>query len=368
MVSEVYFTNMRTETGDALPNKMQRLILKAGIEKIDFEKKFTAIKMHFGELGNMAYLRPGFPRVISDIVRKNGGIPFLTDCNTLYVGNRKSAPEHLDTANLNGFNPVSAGCQIIIADGLKGTDDMEIPVNGEYVKTAKIGRTVCDSDIIITLSHFKCHELTGFGGAIKNLAMGCASRRGKMEMHSAGKPSVDKEKCRGCKACIEVCAESAVTVREKKASIDKEKCVGCGRCIGVCNFDAITAENDQDGDILNAKMAEYAMAVVKDRPHFHVTVISDVSPYCDCHSENDAPVIPNIGILASFDPVALDKACVDLALKQAPLPGSALYDACGDRCEDMFSAIHPNTRWQGVFEHTEKIGFGSSEYRLTEVK
>lgn len=368
MVSEVYFTNMRTGLGDTLPDKMLRLILKAGIEEIDFEKKFTAIKMHFGELGNMAYLRPGFPRIIAETVRKNGGIPFLTDCSTLYVGNRKSAPEHLDTANLNGFNPVSAGCQIIIADGLKGTDDLEIPIEGEYVKTAKIGRAVCDSDVIITLSHFKCHELTGFGGALKNLAMGCASRRGKMEMHSAGKPSVDAEKCRGCGACVKICAHSAVTVSKKKASIDGRKCTGCGRCIGVCAFDAISSKMDQDGDILNAKIAEYAMAVVKDRPNFHITVISDVSPYCDCHAENDAPVIPNVGILASFDPVALDKACVDLALKQPPLRGSVLHDICGDGTDDMFAAIHPKTRWQGVFEHAEKLKFGSSEYRLTEVE
>lgn len=371
MKSEVFFTDMRADIGDTVPDKFRRLIEQAGIGEIDYDKKFVAIKLHFGELGNLAHLRPAYSRVIAEGVNERGGIPFLTDCNTLYVGRRKNAPEHLDTAMYNGFNRMAAGCPIIIGDGLKGTDDVEIPIDGTYFKNAKIGRAVYDADIIINLSHFKCHELTGYGGAIKNLSMGCASRRGKMEMHSAGKPVVDQGECVGCAACLKHCAQSAIKLskQKRKATIQHALCVGCGRCIGSCAYDAISVENDEDASILNAKMVEYAMAAVKGKPNFHVTVMTDISPNCDCHSENDAPVIPDIGMLASFDPVALDKACIDLALKQHPVKGSILHDKCGeDVPEDLFACLHPDTRWQSTFEHAEKIGFGSREYRLIVVK
>lgn len=368
--SKVYFTDMRCEIGDSLIAKTRRVVEAAGFKDLVVDGKFVAVKLHFGELGNLSYLRPNYARLVADMVKENGGVPYLTDCNTLYVGKRKNALEHMDTANMNGFNPMSTGCQIIIGDGLRGTDDVEIPVvNGKYVETAKIGRAIVDSDVLITLNHFKCHELTGMGGAIKNLAMGCASRRGKMEMHSAGKPSVKEKKCVGCGRCIRNCAQDAITITGKKASIDHGKCVGCGRCIGACPFDAVVASMDEDKDILNSKMVEYASAVLRDRPSFHITVICDVSPYCDCHGENDAPVIPDVGILASFDPVALDKACVDLVQKQPIIPGSRLHDNCkGCRPDDLLTCNHPNTRWQSHFEHAEEMGFGSSDYELVEIR
>ena len=168
--------------------KLERLIKTAGIEQIDFKRKYAAIKIHFGELGNLAFLRPNYSRTVADVIKSLGGRPFLTDCNTLYVGGRKNALDHLETAYINGYSPFSTGCHILIADGLKGTDEALVPVEGgRYVKEAKIGRAVMDADIIISLNHFKGHELTGFGGAIKNIGMGCGSRAGKMEMHSSGK-------------------------------------------------------------------------------------------------------------------------------------------------------------------------------------
>ena len=365
--AKVYHTNMHTELQDSLLDKFERLIVAAGIEDIGMEKKFAAIKMHFGELGNLAFLRPNYSKVIADKVSAKGGIPFLTDCSTLYPGSRKNAVEHMYTANFNGFSPLSAGCQIIIGDGLKGTDDAELPIDGDYVKTAKIGRTICDADILITLNHFKCHELTGFGGALKNIGMGCASKRGKMELHTSGKPSVDKEKCRGCKKCLEACAHSAITVL-KKASIDHTFCVGCGRCIGMCPFSAIEAEMDEALDIICYKIVEYAAAVLAGRPNFHVSVIADVSPFCDCHKENDIPIIPNVGMLASFDPVALDKACVDLSQKQPMIVGSRLYtNSKGIKPDDIFKCTHPDTEWQATFRHAERMGLGSSEYELIEI-
>ena len=309
--SKVYFTNMKASFNENLPQKLKRLIRTAGIEEIDFKDKYAAIKMHFGEPGNLAFLRPNYAAVIVDMVKELGGKPFLTDCNTLYVGGRKNALDHLDSAYQNGFSPFSTGCHVLIADGLKGTDEVLVPVDGEYVKEAKIGRAVMDADVFITLNHFKGHEATGFGGALKNIGMGCGSRAGKMEMHSAGKPYVEQEECVGCGNCIRICAHDAPSITDGKASIDHDKCVGCGRCIGVCPKDAVCPAGDESNDILNKKIAEYSLAVVKDRPHFHVSLVIDVSPNCDCHAENDIPIVPDVGMFASFDPVALDRACAD---------------------------------------------------------
>ena len=366
--SRVYFTDMHTEFGDSLLDKFGRLIGEAGIREIDMNRKFVAIKLHFGERGNLAFLRPNYSKVLSDVIRGSGGIPFLTDCSTLYVGRRKNAIEHIETAELNGFNSVTAGCPIVIGDGLKGTDDVEMPIDGDHVSSAKVGRAIADSDVLISLNHFKCHELTGFGGALKNIGMGCASRRGKMELHTSGKPSVGNG-CVGCGKCMTVCAHSAIVISEKKANVDHKKCVGCGRCIGMCPFDAISVNMDESFDVINHKIMEYAVAILRDKPSFHVSVIADVSPFCDCHGENDLPIIPNVGMLASFDPVALDKACVDLSQKQPMIAGSRLHINAGNKKpDDIFSCTHPGTRWQSIFEHAEKMGYGTTKYELIEVK
>lgn len=369
--SKVYFSDMRALPGTNLQEKLEKLIRAAGIANIDFDGKFTAIKIHFGEPGNLAFLRPNWAKTVVDTVKSLGAKPFLTDCNTLYVGRRKNALEHLEAAYENGYSPFSTGCHIIIADGLKGTDETVVPLDGEYVKEAKIGTAIMDADIFISLNHFKGHEATGFGGAIKNIGMGCGSRAGKMEQHYSGKPVIDKEMCRGCRICTKNCAHDAISFDEnRKASIDHNKCVGCGRCIGACAFDAIGPSNDSAEDDLNRKMAEYAMAVVKGRPHFHISLVIDVSPYCDCHAENDVAIIPDVGMFASFDPVALDQACADACNRQNAMAGSMLDDkikecGCG---RDHFHTIGPNTNWAVQLEHAEKIGLGQREYELIEVK
>ena len=372
--AKVYFTDFRVLVGRNIMQKLRALCLAAGIKKIDMDGKFVAIKMHFGELGNMAYLRPQYAKVVADLVKEQGGMPFLTDCNTLYPGSRKHALEHMDCANFNGFNTVTTGCQIIIGDGLKGTDDVEVPVvGGEYVKKAKIGRAVMDADVFISLSHFKCHESTGFGGAIKNIGMGCGSRAGKMEQHNSGKPDIDQSLCRGCHACTQECGQNAIYFDENnRAHIDHDKCVGCGRCLGRCNFDAIYNENASANDDLNRKMTEYAKAVVDGRPQFHISLIMDVSPFCDCHPENDVPVLPDIGMLASKDPVALDQACADLCCAAAPLPNSRLTDnqsAPGFvSLGDPFRDTTPESAWESCLAHAEKIGLGSRTYELVKMK
>ena len=371
--SKVYFTDFRTRVGVSLTEKLQRLIKKAGITDIDMDGKFVAIKMHFGELGNLSYLRPNYAKAVADVVKECGGKPFLTDCNTLYPGSRKNALEHLDCANINGFNTITTGCQIIIGDGLRGTDDITVPVrNGEYCKEAYIGRAVMDADIFISLTHFKGHESTGFGGAIKNIGMGCGSRAGKMQQHNSGKPIVHDDLCRGCRRCAKECGSDAITYENGKAVINQDLCKGCGRCIGACAFDAIENQNWDANEILGRKMAEYSQAVCDGRPTFHISLVRDISPNCDCHGENDAPILPDVGIFASFDPVALDQACVDACLHATPMPNSQLSDNLADphwhHHHDNFLDSNPNVRWKETLEHAEKIGLGTREYELIQMK
>lgn len=372
--AKVYFTDFRAKAGEGLPQKLARFIKQAGIGSIDMAGKFVAIKMHFGEMGNIAYLRPNYAKAVADTVTALGGKPFLTDCNTLYPGSRKNALEHLYCAWENGFTPLSAGCPVIIADGLKGTDDIAVPVHGgEYIKEARIGHAIMDADVFISLTHFKGHEMTGFGGAIKNIGMGCGSRAGKKDQHQNGKPSISADKCRGCKRCMRECANAGLEfdAQTKKMHINQNNCVGCGRCIGACNFDAIEFQDWSAPAELNCRMAEYAKAVVDGRPCFHISLVTDVSPNCDCHSENDAPILPNIGMFASFDPLALDQACVDACLKQQPLPNTQLTDAMSaptfhDR-HDFFENTTPNTEYKTCLEHAEKIGLGTRSYTLIKI-
>jgi len=365
--SKVYYTDMHTTQQENLLKKLRRLILAAGMGEIDFDRKYTAIKLHFGEPGNLAFLRPNYAKVIADLVRERGGRPFLTDCNTLYVGGRKNALDHIDAAYGNGFSPLTTGCHVIIADGLKGTDEALVPVPcGEYVKEAKIGHAIMDADIVISLTHFKGHESTGFGGTLKNLGMGCGSRAGKMEMHSDSKPRISKSRCVGCGTCVKYCAHDAITITDKKASINQDKCVGCGRCVGVCPMDAARPAFDESNDILNRKIAEYTWAVLNGRPSFHISLVVDVSPNCDCHSENDIPIVPDVGMFASFDPIALDLACA-AAVNAQPVTYNSMLDK-QERCHhDHFTDTHPETNWKIAIEHGAKLGLGSTEYELVRI-
>ena len=373
--SKVYFADFRCPSWrENLPQKLARLMMTAGFGEIDMEDKFVAVKMHFGEPGNLAYLRPNWAKAVADLVKSQGGKPFLTDCNTLYVGGRKNALDHLESAYVNGFTPYSTGCHILIADGLKGTDEVLVPVEGgEYVKEAKIGRAVMDADVFISLTHFKGHEMTGFGGTIKNIGMGCGSRAGKKEQHASGKPKINADACRGCRRCQKECANSGLVFDQqtRKMHVDEAHCVGCGRCLGACNFDAIYFTNDNAQAALNCRMAEYTKAVVDGRPQFHISLIVDVSPNCDCHGENDVPILPNIGMFVSTDPLALDQACVDACLAAQPMPGSQLAKHLADPefhdHHDHFTNSTPESEWRSCLEHAEKIGLGSRTYELIEL-
>jgi len=369
-MSKGYFTKLRTKNGRSLLEKLETLVRKAGIEQIDFSGKFTAVKIHFGEPGNLAYIRPNYAARLVQLLQTKQARVFLTDANTLYCGRRSNAVDHLQSAMENGFNPIAVPCPVIIADGLKAIDYREVHIDGEYCKTAKIGAAIADADIIISMNHFKGHEQTGFGGALKNLGMGSASAAGKLEMHSSSQPTMDEEQCTSCGQCVKYCASKAVALnKRKKAEIDREKCTGCGQCIAVCQYDAAQVVWNNSAKITCYKVAEYALAAVKDKPHFHINFIMDVSPDCDCWGSNDAPIVPNIGIAASFDPVALDKACADMVTDAVANTGTCLeiHEHGTLQGEDKFKLLHPKTDWKVGLAHAEKIGLGLMDYELVTV-
>lgn len=367
--SKVYFTDMRVSGNETVPGKMIRLAKKAGLDQMDFEGKFVAIKVHFGEEGNLAFLRPDYARALVEYIKSRGGKPFVSDSSTLYVGARKNALDHLDVAFKHGYNPFQLGCHTIIADGIKGTDEAIVEIDGEYVKHAKIGRAFVDADVIISLNHFKGHEGTGFGGALKNLGMGCGSSAGKAEMHEDEKPTANPEKCVGCGVCARNCAHDAVEMVEKKAHVNYDKCKGCGRCIGVCPTGAMKPSAENGTELLSRRVSEYAYAVCKDKPNFHINMVIDISPFCDCYGNNDAPIVPDVGMFASFDPVALDKACVDAVNEQPIIDNSMLgmqrFKKLG---RDHLYTLHPDTRWEAGIDQGAKIGLGSAEYELVKMK
>jgi uncharacterized Fe-S center protein len=369
--SKVYFTNLRTRPSQNLLKKLENLVIKAGIEQIDFYKKIVAVKIHFGEPGNLAYLRPNYAARIVKFLKSKEAFPFLTDSNTLYYGKRSNAPSHLEAAFENGYNPLVTGCPVIIADGLKGTDFCEIEINMEFTRAARIGSAIANADIIISMSHFKGHELTGFGGALKNLGMGCASVGGKLFLHSGSSPRIYEKNCTGCRICERYCAHGAIKVgKDKIAHIDYEKCVGCGQCVAVCQYDAARVVWQSSSETACKRVSEYAMAAIKDKPSFHICFIMDVSPDCDCWDSNDYPLVPDIGMAASFDPVALDQACADMVMAAPALPGSKIRESQKHdelRNEDKFKLAHPNTYWQAGLEHGEKIGLGTRSYELITV-
>lgn len=365
--SQVYFCNMRTLAGGmSIPEKLKNLIREGGIAKLDLKGKFVAIKMHFGEPGNIAYLRPQFPAAVAEVVKELGGRPFLCDCNTMYTGMRHNGLDHLRAAEIDGFNSATTGCYVIIGDGIKGDDEVAVRIDCPLVKDAYVGRALRDADVIISLSHFKGHEMAGFGGCLKNLGMGGASIAGKRDQHSGSRPQVEESNCIGCGLCTTQCAYSAVKVHDGKAHVDHTLCVGCGRCVGVCPQKTIHFLDGNEEEILNKKIAEYAYAVLKDKPSFHVNVIMDVSPNCDCHGENDAAIIPDVGMLCSFDPVAIDAASADLCLAQPVIRQSAAGESA-HHSHDCFCQAHPNTDWRSQITHAEEIGLGSGKYLLKEI-
>lgn len=378
MSSKVFFTDMRASQSGNLLQKLERMVKKAGIGNIDFKDKFVAIKIHFGEFGNVAYIRPNYAAVIVKLIKDLGGKPFLTDSNTLYSGSRDNAVDHIHTAMVNGFNPIATGCDVIIADGLRGNDERIVDVNGKYCPEPKIGAAIAEADIVISLTHFKGHEMAGFGGTMKNIGMGSGSVAGKRDMHATAQPKIEADKCIGCKVCERNCNHDAVHVTDKLATIDYSKCVGCGQCVALCQHEGAVMSSQESGEILNYKIAEYTKAVLKDKQQFHISFIMNVSPECDCWAHNDAAIIPDLGMACSFDPVALDQACVDLVNKACPLHTDNMLMQKAHECgcdhhhhhaeeaehTDKFLLLHPNCNWEAGLIYGEEIGLGTRQYEL----
>lgn len=366
--AKVYFTNLRTSNEMNLVEKMENVAVAAGLKKIPLKDKLVALKVHFGEPGNLSFLRHNYAARISHLVTDLKGKPFVTDANTLYKGERSNAYDHLKAAEQNGFTSATVGCPVLIADGLRGHDHREIPINLKHFDTALIASGIAEADVMISINHFKGHVAMGFGGAIKNIGMGCATRDGKNRMHSNSAPTIDRENCVGCGECVTHCAYNAIILdEERKAVINNEDCVGCGQCVSTCEFDAAQVTWQHGGNELAERVAEYALASVQGKEQLHISFILDVSPLCDCVGHNDIPIVSNIGILASTDCVALDMACVDL-VNAAPInPDSCLaeyIDENGGRGLDKFTLLHPKGGWRQGLEYAEKIGLGTTQYEL----
>ncbi len=369
MAATVWFADLRSGNRENLFDKLRRLLNSAGLLQVVKQDDLTAIKLHFGEKGGHAYVRPVFIREIVDQVKQAGGKPFLTDSNTLYPGQRKEAVSALSCGIQNGFAYAVVDAPLIMSDGLRGSSAKRVAIAGEVLQSTDIGLEILEADTMITVSHFKCHELTGFGGAIKNLGMGCSSRAGKLEQHSSVAPTVASESCNLCRACLAACAHEAISLDDSTAQIDPDKCAGCSRCITICEQHAIQIQWNEAADNVMRKMAEYALGAVsgKQRKQLYVNFITQVSPSCDCYGHSDAAIVPDIGILASTDPVALDKACADLVNQSQGLPGTALtsgHEPGGDK----FRGVHPNIDWEVTLEHAAKIGLGETEYILNRLK
>jgi uncharacterized protein len=368
MASIVHFIDFRSSIKENILSKLNRLMNTAGMNDRVKKRDLVAVKLHFGEMGNTAFIRPVYIRQIIQSIKSIGAFPFLTDANTLYAGTRGDSVHHLTTAIQNGFSYSVVEAPLIIADGLRGRTETAVTIHQKNFKEVYIGTEIVNADALISVAHFKGHELSGFGGAIKNVGMGCASRRGKMEQHSNLSPKIVKKKCVACGECVAHCAQKAITLIDKKAKIDPEKCIGCGECILVCATEAIQIQWSQTIPIFLENMVEYAYGVLKDKAGktFFINFINAVSPACDCYAYNDAPIVRDIGIVASTDPVAIDQASVDLVNREAALPHTCLQTNTGAG-EDKFKGIYPNVEWQQQLDYAEQIGLGSKNYELRSI-
>ncbi len=368
MSSQVYFIDFRADVQKNIMFKLRGLLDAAGLDRVVAARDLTAVKVHFGELGNAAFIRPIYLRNIVAAVKQAGGVPFLTDANTLYAGTRSDAPHHLTTAIQNGFAYAVVEAPLVIADGLRGKSEAAVNVNGKHFESVYVGREIAQADAFISVAHFKGHELSGFGGAIKNTGMGCASRKGKLAMHSTVSPQVKAENCIACEECVDHCSQYALAIADEKAVVDEDKCIGCGECILICPNAAIEIKWDQEIPSFLEGLVEYTAGVLKNKAGktLFVNFITDVSPACDCYPANDAPIVKNIGIAASRDPVALDQASVDLINAQPALAGTKL-SVNTEPGGDKFKGLYPNVDWPIQLEYAEEIGLGSRTYEIVQL-
>ena len=370
MTATVYMADLRASFKDNMFTKIGRLLEHAGLAEGVKPQSMTAIKIHFGEEGNASFIRPILVRPVVDAIHALEGKAFITDTNTLYVGSRSDAVSHLETAIRHGFNFPVINAPVLIADGLRGNSTHTVKVGLRHFQEVKIAAEIFNADAMVVLSHFKGHELPGFGGALKNLGMGCAGREGKLSQHSNISPKVTRKRCVGCGQCLSWCPAGAITLDDEsgKAVIDNDLCVGCGECIVICPQKAINIRWNETIPVFQEKMVEYAYGACQGKRErcFFVNFVVQVSPACDCYGHNDMPIVADIGLLASRDPVALDQACADLVIAAPGLPGSALGSEIGAGC-DKFKVLYPEVNWRPQLAYAEEIGLGSRSYVLEKI-
>lgn len=367
MSSKVYFSDFRSRNSkENKISKIKKLFKATGFENILNENDLTAIKLHFGEKGNDSYINPVFVRQIVDEVKKAGAKPFLTDTNTLYYGSRHNAVDHLNTAIIHGFDYAVAGAPLVIADGITGKNEIEIEINLKHFKNAKIAGDIEKSDSMVVLSHFKGHGMSGFGGAIKNLAMGCASPAGKLEQHECAKPIIS-DQCTGCGKCINACPVSIMYLEDGKSRINYDECIACSNCLMVCPESVIDLNWDDIQPFIE-KMTEYAYGAVKNKQDkiCYINFLMDITPDCDCVPWSDSPIVPDIGILASTDPVALDTASYELVNEQYGFKDSLLHHN-HEKGEDKFRGLYEKIDGDIQMKYGQEIGLGSMDYELIKI-
>jgi uncharacterized Fe-S center protein len=326
-----------------------------------------AIKIHFGERGNYTHMRPAFVRRVVDYVSSRGSYPFVAETTTLYPsGKRLTVEESLETARYNGFTEVGLGCPIVIADEPDGQNGMEFSVNNAAeacrVKSTIVARHLLEADAIIVLSHVKGHALSGMGGALKNLGMGCTTRKGKREQHAAHGLVFDYDECTGCGKCVEACKFDALVMANDRPARDEGRCMYCNTCLYTCEDEAIRLLPNGK-ELFQQAMAHAAAGVMKGfsgKRVFFMNAILDVTPLCDCAAPAGRLITQNVGLLASSDPVAIDKASLDLVDAAPMIPG---WDVSPP---DILGKINRTSSMIHLSE-AARLGMGSLEYGLRAV-
>ncbi|MDI6764274.1 MAG: DUF362 domain-containing protein [Thermodesulfobacteriota bacterium] len=377
MKSHVFFSDLKVESKRTLFDKLDTLLDRTDLKGKIKEKDLVAIKLHFGEKGNTAYVRPIFLRKVVDRVKEYKGKPFLTDTNTLYIGTRSEAVSHLTTANQHGFTESAVNAPVLIADGLRGNSAVKVKIDKPIFKTVSVAHAIHMADVLIGVTHFKGHELSGFGGTLKNLGMGCASREGKLSQHSNISPKVKEKACKGCETCLPWCPSGAISMispevegkgKHPVALIDSKKCIGCGECILTCPAGAIQIQWNESIPLFQKKMVECAYGAVhkKKGKALYLNFLTQISPACDCNGFSDTPIVNDIGILASDDPVAIDQASVDLVNQEEGNRSSKLTKNW-EAGRDKFRAIYPEVDWNIQLTYGEEIGLGTRNYELIKI-
>lgn len=365
-VADVYFVPMRTQRKKSLIERMATALNRAGLENVIEQGDKVAIKVHFGEVGNTGFVSPIYVREVVRLVKELGGKPFLTDANTLYSGMRDNAIDHLTCAIQHGFSYATVEAPLIIADGLDGRSGVEVRIDGKHFESVRLGSAAAHADAMIVISHVKGHGESGFGGALKNVGMGLGTRAAKQRMHSGIKPHVEQEKCTKCGRCKEWCPVDCITIGPEptdRAFIVSEACIGCGECVAACAYDAIGINWETDKAAFQEKMVEHAFGITskKEGKMAYLSFLTNISPECDCWSFSDAPIVPDIGVLASSDIVAIEQASLDLITQAVGIEGS-VGEGLGEGVE-KFHAVHDVNGYIAI-KYAELLGMGTTEYDL----